>query len=148
MSQNSASDRMTVKGGFPLKNLPFWVFLAGQNLTLQEMARLNGDIDRVQIGYSRDINSVLLVTRFKRSPTAGTNEQEKVGKGMITHLLPGKAALNDTDSLVILARLTPDAISFASVSSDGRRDPSKGAVYACNGLLTEMEVWSIPPRVK
>ena len=148
-SENSPSDRMTINGGFPLKTRPFLFFPAGQNLTLQEMTRLNGYIDRAVKSDTAAISIARILGDTIHAIANGTDDRaKKVGKGMITHLLPRKAALNDTDSLVILAELDPDALSYTYVSSDGRRDHSISALQACNGLLTQLEVRSIPPRVK
>ncbi|MGH9879484.1 MAG: hypothetical protein ACRD5H_17775, partial [Nitrososphaerales archaeon] len=148
--QNSASDHMTVSGGFPLKNSPYFIFPAGQNLWPQEESRLKVNMDRVVKSNTAATSIARILGDTIQAIANGRDDRaRRVGKGMITQLLPRKAALNKSDTVVVLAGLTPDANSFAYVSSDGRTDLSKGVVHACNGvLITEFEGGSLPRRGK
>lgn len=147
--QDFASDHMIVQGGYPLKNSSSFIFSAGQNLWPQEEAHLKVNVDRVVKSNTAATSIARILGDTIQAIANGRDERaKKVGKGMITHLLPRKAALNKSDILVVMAGLTPDAYSFAYVSSDGRTDPSKSAWHACNGFLIEFEGGSFPRRSK
>jgi hypothetical protein len=146
--QSSPSERMTIVANFPLKNLPYFFFAAGQNLTGQEEARLKNGISRAIKSKTPAMSLAYVLTETIQGIARGNDERSKrVGKGMIIHLLPRKIAEIKNNPVFLLCGLSDDAYSFDYVSSEGRRDPLKGAVLACSGTVrTDFECGSLPRR--
>ena len=142
--EDSPSEHMVVRANFLPRNIPYFVFAAGQNLTAQEDAQLKRSVGRaVQSGTPATSLAGLLGDALRFIANGSDKRAKRIGKGMIIHLLSRKAA--EEGRRDILAGLTPDAHSFLYISSNDRTDPFQGAVIACQGqLLTGFTGGSLP----
>jgi len=146
--QSSSSERMTIVADFPLKNSPYFFFAAGQKLTGQEEARLKNSITRAIKSKTPAMSLAYILTETVQGVARGNDERSRrVGKGMIIHLLPRKIAEIESNEVFLQCGLSDDAFSFDYVSSEGQRDPLKGAVITCRGtVVTGFECGSLPRR--
>lgn len=120
------------------------IFVVGQRLYPGEMVRLTRLMKRTAERGNTVISWVRLLQNMVQS---SASRNERVGKGMITHLLSRKAVVEGRS--LIVTPLTLDCNSFLYTSKEGRTDQFQGAVIACKGtLLTNFGGGSIPPGGK
>lgn len=142
----SAYEPMVVRTRFLNKSSSHYIFAAGQNINSEEEIHLNLLVQRA---IENGAMAMAIVSLLGDMVQSVANRSDKVGKGMIIHLLPRKALVENRSMIGIGTPLTPDAPSFLYVSKEGRTDSFQGAVVACNGrLLTGFGGETIPPGGK
>lgn len=140
----SAEKQMIVRTNFLDKSSSYLIFACGQSLTRGEVTHLNHLVRRaVEHGATARALARLLGNVVQSVANGRDRRAERVGRGMIIHLLSRKALVENRP--MIVTPLTPNAHSFIYVSPEGRTDRFQGAVIACNGvLLTDVGGGTIP----
>lgn len=146
--KSTADDMMTVRYQFLERDKLIAVFVAGQALTPDEQRWLERGLRQaINDGSSRAMVD-LLSTTIQSVAGGKDSRAQRVGKGMIIHLLT-KASIMSGRGNMVVTPLTEDLPSFIYVSKEGKTSPFQGAVQACNGtLLTNFGGGTIPPGGK
>jgi hypothetical protein len=113
-----------------LDDASWHLFFAGQAVYPGEVSRLSRLLNRA---FKRGATIIDIVRLLQRVVHSVASRNSTVGKGMITHLLSRKAAV-DGRSLIVTP-LSVESHSFLYTSKEGRSDRFQGAVIACNGAL-------------
>lgn len=142
----SADERMTVKVQFLDEKCTHLIFAAGQSLSKKEKDHLDRLVRRAVKHGAKTMTLVRILGGMVRAVASGTDARaQRVGKGIIIHLLSRKALMEGRRQIV--TPLKTDTHSFLYVSREGRTDSFEGPIIACNGaLLAEFKFGKTPPQ--